>query len=56
MVLQFGLIRVDSNVIDVTLRVRAKVLLGLCPPLLVVTLGVVLVGPLDLGIPGIVAA
>ena len=56
MVLQFGLIRVDSNVIDVTLRVRAKVLLGLASAVLVVTLGVVLVGPLDLGIPGIVAA
>ena len=56
MVLQFGLIRVDSNVIDVTLQVRAKVLLGLASAVLVVTLGVVLVGPLDLGIPGIVAA
>ena len=34
----------------------AKVLLGLASAVLVVTLGVVLVGPLDLGIPGIVAA
>jgi O-antigen/teichoic acid export membrane protein len=56
MVLQFALIRVDSNVIDVTLRVRAKVLLGLFSAALAVGLGVVLVGPADLGIPGIVAA
>ena len=45
MVLQFVLIRVDSNVIDVTLQVRAKVLLGLLSAALVVGLGVVLVGP-----------
>ena len=56
MVLQFVLIRVDSNVIDVTLQVRAKVLLGLMSAALVVGLGVLLVGVAELGIPGIVAA
>jgi O-antigen/teichoic acid export membrane protein len=55
-VLQFVLIRVDSNVIDLTLQVRAKVLLGLASAALVIVLGVVLVGPADLGIPGVVAA
>ena len=56
MVLQFVLIRVDSNVIDVTLQVRAKVLLGLMSAALVVGLGVLLVGVAELGIVGIVAA
>jgi O-antigen/teichoic acid export membrane protein len=56
MVLQFALIRVDSNIIDVTLRVRAKVLLGLLSAGLSVVLGVLLVGPADLGIAGLVAA
>ena len=55
-VLQFVLIRVDSNVIDLTLQVRAKVLLGLASAALVIVLGVLLVGPADLGIPGVVAA
>ncbi len=56
MVVQFALIRVDSNVIDVTLRVRAKVLLGLTSAALTVGLGLLLVGPLDLGIVGILVA
>jgi hypothetical protein len=56
MVLQFALIRVDSNVIDVTLHVRGKVLLGVASAALIVAVGVLLVGPADLGIPGIVAA
>ena len=56
MVLQFALIRVDSNVIDLTLQVRAKVLLGLASAALVVGLKVLPVGPADLGIPGVVAA
>jgi O-antigen/teichoic acid export membrane protein len=54
MVMQLALIRVDSNVIDLTLRVRAKVLLGLFSVGLSVTLAVVLVGPADLGIIGLV--
>lgn len=54
MVLQLVLIRVDSNVIDLTLRLRAKVLLGLGSALMSVALGVVLLGPAGLGIPGLV--
>jgi len=56
MVLQFALLRVDSNVIDVTLHVRAKVTLGLVSAGLAVALGVLLVGPADLGIVGLVTA
>jgi O-antigen/teichoic acid export membrane protein len=56
MVLQLALIRVDSNVIDVTLRVRAKVMLGLTSAALTVGLGLLLVGPMDCGIVGILAA
>jgi O-antigen/teichoic acid export membrane protein len=56
MVMQFALIRVDSNVIDVTLHVRAKVILGLASAGLAVLLGVLLVGAADQGIAGIVAA
>lgn len=55
MVLQLALIRVDSNVIDVTLRVRAKVLLGLFSVGLSAGLALLFVGPLGLGIPGLVA-
>ena len=54
MVLQLALIRVDSNVIDVTLRIRAKVLLGLFSVVLSAGLAVLLVGPADLGIAGLV--
>ncbi|MGH3413562.1 MAG: lipopolysaccharide biosynthesis protein [Marmoricola sp.] len=56
MVLQLALIRVDSNVIDVTLRVRAKVTLGLLSAGLAVGLGVLAAGPAHLGIAGLVAA
>ena len=54
MVLQLGLFRVDSNVIDVTLRVRAKVLLGLASAVMSIALAILLVGPAGLGIPGLV--
>jgi O-antigen/teichoic acid export membrane protein len=54
MVTQLALIRVDSNVIDLTLRVRAKVLLGLFSALLGAGLGMLLAGPFDLGISGLV--
>jgi O-antigen/teichoic acid export membrane protein len=54
MVLQLGLFRVDSNVIDLTLRMRAKVLLGLLSALLSAGLAVALLGPAGLGIPGLV--
>ncbi len=54
MVLQLGLFRVDSNVIDLTLRIRAKVLLGLVSAALSAGLAVLLLGPLGMGIPGLV--
>lgn len=54
MVLQLSLVRVDSNVIDLTLRVRAKVLLGLFSAVLSVGLGILMVGPAHLGISGLV--
>lgn len=56
MVLQLAMIRVDSNVIDLTLRIRAKVLLGLASAVLAAGLGVLLVGPAGLGIVGLVTA
>lgn len=54
MVAQLALIRVDANVIDLTLRVRAKVLLGLFSALLGAGLGILLAGPFELGISGLV--
>ena len=54
MVAQLALIRVDSNVIDLTLRVRAKVLLGLFSALLGAALGILLAGPFKLDIAGLV--
>ena len=54
MVAQLALIRVDSNVIDLTLRVRAKVLLGLFSALLGAGLAMLFAGPLGLGISGLV--
>ncbi|HSE08339.1 MAG TPA: hypothetical protein VLB29_06715 [Nocardioidaceae bacterium] len=56
MVLQLALIRVDSNVIDLTLRIRGKVLLGIFSVALSVGLAIVLVGPAQLGIVGLVTA
>ncbi len=53
MVLQMALFRVDSNVIDVTLRVRGKVLLGLGSVAVSAALALLLVGPADLGISGL---
>lgn len=54
MVVQLALIRVDSNVIDLTLRIRGKVLLGLLSAGLSAGLGLVLAGPAGLGITGLV--
>ncbi|HEU4515266.1 MAG TPA: hypothetical protein VFR87_19310 [Nocardioidaceae bacterium] len=54
MVLQLALLRVDANVIDLTLRVRAKVLLGLLSAALSVGLAILLVGPAQMGIAGLV--
>lgn len=53
MVLQLTLIRVDSNIIDLTLNIRRKVLLGLLSAALSVGFAWFLVARLDLGIPGV---
>jgi O-antigen/teichoic acid export membrane protein len=55
MVLQFVHIRYDGQVIDATLNVRTKVLLGLFSALFSLGLAAVLVGPLDAGIVGLCA-
>jgi O-antigen/teichoic acid export membrane protein len=55
MVVQLALIRVDSNVIDLTLRIRAKVLLGLFSAVLSAGLGLLLAWPAGLGLEGLVA-
>jgi O-antigen/teichoic acid export membrane protein len=54
MVVQLALFRVDSNVIDLTLQVRGKVLLGLASAALSAGLGVLLAAPLGFGLPGLV--
>ena len=54
MMMQFALLRVDSNIIDVTLELRRKVLLGVASIVLSVGLAFFLVGGLDLGIEGLV--
>jgi O-antigen/teichoic acid export membrane protein len=55
MVLQLALIRTDSNVIDLTLRLRGKVLLGLASAALSVFLGWLLLAVYGLGISGLIA-
>lgn len=55
LVLQFAIIRTDSNVIDLTLELRDKVLLGLLSAAVSVALGWVLLAVYDLGIAGLVA-
>ena len=55
MVLQFAVIRTDSNVIDLTLVLRAKVLLGLLSACTSVGLAVVAFVWLDAGLAGVVA-
>ncbi len=54
MVLQFAVIRTDSNIIDVTLVLRDKVLLGLLSATVSVGLAVLMLGPLDRGVAGVV--
>ena len=54
MVLQFGLIRTDANIIDLTLNLRMKVLLGAISAVASVGLAWLFVGPMDLGIIGLV--
>jgi O-antigen/teichoic acid export membrane protein len=53
MVVQLTLIRVDSNIIDLTLNIRRKVLLGVVAAAISVGLAWVLVGGADLGIAGV---
>ena len=53
MVLQYTIIRVDSNIIDLTLNIRRKVLLGLLSAGLSVAFAWVLIGPFDMGIAGV---
>lgn len=53
MVLQLSVARVDSNIIDLTLNVRTKVLLGLLAAALSVAFAWVLVARFNLGIAGV---
>jgi O-antigen/teichoic acid export membrane protein len=55
MVLQLTFIRVDSNIIDLTLNIRRKVLLGLLSAALSIGFAWFLVARLDLGIAGVAA-
>ena len=55
MVVQLTFIRVDSNIIDLTLNIRRKVLLGLLSAALSIGLGWLLVKRYDLGITGVAA-
>ena len=54
MVLQFALIRTDANIIDLTLNLRRKVLLGTVSAALSVGLAWLFLGPMDMGIIGLV--
>lgn len=56
MVLQFAIIRTDSNIIDLTLKLRGKTLLGAASAALSVGLAFVFVGLLGMGIIGVVLA
>lgn len=55
MVLQLALIRTDSNIIDLTLRLPAKVLLGMGSVLLSIGFAWLLLGRFGLGVAGLVA-
>jgi O-antigen/teichoic acid export membrane protein len=54
MVLQFAIIRTDSNIIDLTLKLRGKVLLGSVSAALSVGLSWLFIGFLGMGITGLV--
>jgi O-antigen/teichoic acid export membrane protein len=56
MVLQFAIIRTDSNIIDLTLKLRGKTLLGTASAALSVGIAFVFVGLLGMGIIGVVLA
>jgi O-antigen/teichoic acid export membrane protein len=53
MVLQFAMIRTDANIIDLTLNLRRKVLIGALAAVVSVALAWLFVGPMDLGIVGL---
>jgi O-antigen/teichoic acid export membrane protein len=53
MVLQFSLIRTDANIIDLTLNLRRKVLLGTVSAAIAVALGWFFLAVLDMGIAGL---
>ncbi len=53
MIIQFILIRNDANIIDLTLNLRRKVLIGLLSASLAVIVAVILVGVFNLGIVGL---
>jgi O-antigen/teichoic acid export membrane protein len=53
MVMQFALIRTDANIIDLTLDLRRKVLIGALAAVVSVALAWLFVGPMDLGIVGL---
>jgi O-antigen/teichoic acid export membrane protein len=53
MVLQFSLIRTDANIIDLTLNLRRKVLLGAVAAAISVGLAWLFLSPLDMGLAGL---
>lgn len=53
MTLQFAFIRNDSSIIDLTLQLKSKVLLGLLSATVAITLAVVFIRALDMGIAGL---
>lgn len=53
MILQFAFIRNDASIIDLTLQLRGKVLLGILAAGVSIALAVVLIGELNLGIDGL---
>lgn len=52
-VMQFVLIRNESNIIDLTLELRRKVLIGILSTTLAISIACILVGVMDLGIVGL---
>src|SRR5919109_1420134 len=54
MVMQFALIRTDANIIDLTLNLRRKVLIGAVSAATSIVLAWLFLGPMDMGIIGLV--
>jgi hypothetical protein len=53
MIVQLILIRNDANIIDLTLNLRRKVLIGMFSAMLAIVLAAIMIGPLNLGIAGL---